>query len=191
MKVKVIEYLDSHELKCSASSRVNHMDGEIIVDPFVTCAIKLPDSHYEEIIKSMIGNTYEMSNYTINSDGVYMPGDFVYCISREDLGHVVHEDEELDSFAQFQLRVGSWAEKTFPNATNLSITKHLEKEVKELIKSNKPVEAADCYLLLLHHAHKNNYHLYIEAEKKLKYVQDNYVWGEPDEDGVVEHIKEK
>ncbi len=88
----------------------------------------------------------------------------------------------------FQKQVGEWAGKKFPQSNNLSITKHLEREVKELIDSNEPVEAADCFLLLLHHAYKNGYDLLEEAKNKFQSVQFRE-WGSPDKDGVVEHIR--
>ena len=90
----------------------------------------------------------------------------------------------------FQTQVGEWADKKFPQSNNKSMTEHLRREVKELIDSNEPVEAADCFLILLHHAHKNGYDLLEEAKKKFEIVQ-NRQYGEPDEMGVVEHIRSK
>jgi len=86
-----------------------------------------------------------------------------------------------------QAEVGSWAEKQFDQSTNSSICEHLRREVKELKSTFKPSEAADCFLILLHFAHKNKFDILSEALKKHT-VNKNRNWGEPDEDGVVEHI---
>lgn len=98
-----------------------------------------------------------------------------------------------DRLVAFQTVVGQWAEKTFPKSTNHSIVHHLIKEVQELhdhsSKEELAVEAADCYLLLLHLAHKNKFSLYKEAEHKMV-VNQMRTWGTPDKDGVVEHVRE-
>jgi NTP pyrophosphatase (non-canonical NTP hydrolase) len=69
------------------------------------------------------------------------------------------------------------------------VVAHLKKEVDELAESHDPEEAADCLILLLHHAHKCGYDLMIEAFKKFE-INRQRRWGRPDEDGVVEHIRE-
>ena len=89
----------------------------------------------------------------------------------------------------FQREVGEWGDKIFPGGTPHSIVAHLRKEVKKLAESHDPEEGADCLLLLLHHAHKVGYDLMIEAFKKFK-INQNRKWGEPDENGVIEHIRE-
>ena len=72
---------------------------------------------------------------------------------------------------QFQREVGEWGKATFPNSTLLSIMAHLREEVAELdheVRAGLPKhgparyfgqvaigeELADCYLLLLHLAHR-------------------------------------
>lgn len=89
---------------------------------------------------------------------------------------------------KFQNEVGTWGDKTFPGGTPESIVAHLRREVKELAASHDPEEAADCFLLLLHHAHRAGYDLLAEARKKLE-INKKRQWGEPDENGIVEHIR--
>ena len=89
---------------------------------------------------------------------------------------------------EFQKQVGEWADRTFPQSNNGTITEHLRREVIELTESNEPVEAADCFLILLHHAHKNGYDLLSEAKDKFHTVQSRE-WGNPDAMGVVEHVR--
>lgn len=89
----------------------------------------------------------------------------------------------------FQKEVGDWGTKTFQKATPESIVAHLKKEVSELAESHKPQEGADCLILLLHHAHIVGYDLLEEAKKKLQ-INKKRRWGYPDENGVVEHIRE-
>jgi len=96
----------------------------------------------------------------------------------------------IDSMKNFQSEDGEWASKTFPQATNQSITEHLKREVNELSNSKDSCdtsEAADCLLILLHHAHKNGYDLLSEAKSKFE-INKKRKWGKPDKLGVVEHV---
>lgn len=88
----------------------------------------------------------------------------------------------------FQDKVGEWGNYTFPRGTPDSIVTHLKKEVEELAESHDPAEAADCFLLLLQHAHRCGYDLAAEAIKKFE-INKNRKWGIPDAEGVVEHIR--
>lgn len=90
----------------------------------------------------------------------------------------------------FQREVGEWGDKTFPGSTPNSVVAHLIKEIIELSESHDPEEGADCLLLLLHHAHKYGYDLLTEARKKFE-INKKRRWGEPNKDGVVEHIREE
>jgi 5-methylcytosine-specific restriction endonuclease McrA len=115
------------------------------------------------------------------------------------------------SFENFQKMVGEWADETFPKATPNTIFVHLVREVVELgrdlgitdagslkafhlgmRKGHYPAtvseNAADCLLLLLHLAHKHGFSLY-EAAGVKNAVNAGRVWGEPDELGVVEHVR--
>lgn len=106
-------------------------------------------------------------------------------------------DEKKDSVqrgadsgqAAFQGEVGEWADRVMKESTNGSICKHLLKEVKELAVSCEPEEAADCFLILLHFAHRNHFDLLTKAREKHEICKTRK-WGQPDEDGVVEHIRE-
>ena len=101
------------------------------------------------------------------------------------------ERDELatDSLPLFQSSVGQWGDDTFPGGTPETIVAHLNKEVLELTESGEPEEAADCLLLLLHHAHRSGYDLLGVAQAKME-VNRTRTWGTPDADGVVEHVKE-
>ncbi len=65
---------------------------------------------------------------------------------------------------------------------------HLRREVDELAADHSPEEAADCFILLLGHAHENGYDLLAAAKRKMA-INYERKWGEPDEEGVVEHIE--
>lgn len=105
------------------------------------------------------------------------------------------------SLDDFQERVGKWAEATFPHATDQSVAAHLTREVRELralcdASLHEPVahdeyggELADCFLLLLHLAHRLDLSLFEEAAHKFSENQHRK-WGTPDAEGVVEHIRE-
>lgn len=94
---------------------------------------------------------------------------------------------------RFQARVGAWAEATFTASTPASILAHLAREVEEARAANRlgpfeaeEEEAADCFLLLLHYAHRRGFSLLDAADRKFA---ENRLrrWGEPDAEGVVEH----
>ncbi len=102
------------------------------------------------------------------------------------------EEKECDkphqNFSKFQKEVGTWGNETFTKAHPDSIIAHLRREVTELQNSHRPEESADCLILLLHHAHRVGYDLLEEAKKKFEIIKKRK-WGEPDKEGVVEHIK--
>ena len=80
----------------------------------------------------------------------------------------------------FQRQVGEWGERTFPEGTPDSVVAHLRREVKELAESHDPEEAADCFILLLQHAHLGGYDLIIEAFKKFN-INKGRKWGKPED----------
>lgn len=51
-------------------------------------------------------------------------------------------------------------------------------------------EAADVFLLLLHFSHRSGFSLMDEARRKLE-INKRRQWGEPDAEGVVEHVREE
>lgn len=90
-----------------------------------------------------------------------------------------------------------WAFETFPDATPKSITLHMLKEVCELfdaVDGGCPVEEisaeiADMQLLLFHLASRLN--INVESATRDKFnVNKSRVWGKPDVNGVVEHVRE-
>lgn len=88
----------------------------------------------------------------------------------------------------FQKRVSAWQDKTFPWATADSVIAHLKREMVELDEDRTEEEAADCLLLLIGFANKTGFDLFQAAEEKFKVVQLRE-YGEPDDEGVSEHIR--
>lgn len=88
----------------------------------------------------------------------------------------------------FQCEYGIWADTVFGTNRKEPIVKHLKREVLELEELHAPEEAADCLLLLLHHAHQEDYDLFDEARNKYKRLLTR-TWKAPDEEGVIEHVK--
>jgi hypothetical protein len=74
---------------------------------------------------------------------------------------------------------------------NLGIINNLKKEAQELL-DNPDIKdnAADCLILLIQLAFENDFDLLEEAKKKME-INLKRKWGEVQEDGVIEHIKEK
>jgi len=94
----------------------------------------------------------------------------------------------MGEMTKFQNEVGTWGDKTFPASTPDSIVAHLAREVGELADHHDSEEASDCLLLLLHHAHREGYDLLAEARIKFE-INKKRQWGEPDENGIVEHVR--
>jgi NTP pyrophosphatase (non-canonical NTP hydrolase) len=106
---------------------------------------------------------------------------------------------------ELQAEVGRWAERVFVRATPATVVAHLGREVAELAEveatpfpdRDRPAsarglagrEAADCLLLLLHYAHQRGFSLREAAEAKFAAIQGR-TWGEPDAEGVVEHVRD-
>lgn len=96
--------------------------------------------------------------------------------------------------------ISEWSDKTFGEGQrNPAIAYHLKKEVDELIKALEEkdethirFEYADCMMLLLdsakHYGFNASHFLFI-TRMKLN-INKTRKWGKPDENGVVEHIKE-
>ena len=102
-----------------------------------------------------------------------------------------------------QFEVGTWAVRTFPQATTKTIISHLIREVQELVSAategpqdeitrtiDLAREAADIYLLLLHLAHRRDFSLDAFATEKFR-VNQARTWGQPDAEGVVEHVRDR
>lgn len=102
----------------------------------------------------------------------------------------------MSELSKFQQEVGEWGDETFNRTKGcdyLFITgriMHLTKEVKELKQgclSDIPEESVDCFLLLLHIAHIYGFDLLAAAKDKME-INRKRKWGEPDKDGVIEHV---
>lgn len=96
-------------------------------------------------------------------------------------------------------KITKWQDKTFPESTELSMLHHLKKELEELLNEakakeylseSKRLEYADCFLLLFGAAQKAgfNYNRICVAINQKYEINKLRNWGEPDENGVVEHV---
>ena len=89
--------------------------------------------------------------------------------------------------------VGTWSDETFgddrpPNA----IIAHLKKEAEELYQKPFALEEyADCLLLLLDAARVAGFSANVLAQAAFMKLRTNVLreWGEPDENGAVEHVR--
>lgn len=84
--------------------------------------------------------------------------------------------------------IGEWADQTYPKATIQSMVKHLHKEVDELLTED-PIEIADCAMILMHVAHRRGVSIADLIAQKHEICKKREL-GEPDADGVVEHIRQ-
>lgn len=83
----------------------------------------------------------------------------------------------------------AWARATFPTETTEGVVKHLQKEVGELAKEpGDPGEIADVLILLARLADRHGIDLAEAVRDKLAILRTRE-WGEPDADGVVEHVR--
>jgi len=97
--------------------------------------------------------------------------------------------------------IAKWSDKTFGEGQrNPAIVYHLKKEVEELIEAFNPntrnahrklwFEFADCMMLLLDSAHHVGFSAkdLINASREKLNINKDRKWGNPDKNGVVEHI---
>ena len=97
-------------------------------------------------------------------------------------------------FNFLQVETGTWADKTFPKSTKISILEHMKEEIQELQIAilNDDVneiakESADVLLLLLHLGFKNETDIGAEALFKLA-INKRRTWAtEPNEKGYYKH----
>jgi hypothetical protein len=81
-----------------------------------------------------------------------------------------------------------WQRETFPRATALSAANHLVREAKELLEDPSELsELADVIILAVGVADQLGIDIEEVVRIKLE-INKERVWGEPDEDGVVEHV---
>lgn len=101
---------------------------------------------------------------------------------------LLDEVRQARSFRDLGREITAWQDRTFPHATPDSILAHFVKEAVELTEDKTAEEAADCVILILGFCHKMGYDLQAEIEKKFA-INQSRVWGSPDENGVVEHVR--
>lgn len=90
-----------------------------------------------------------------------------------------------------------WQKETFGNAKPLSKIAHLAQELQELVDDLKSgasdvrLEYADCFLLLFGSAAANgmSYENICQAIQEKFEINKSRKWGDPDEDGVVNHVQ--
>lgn len=85
--------------------------------------------------------------------------------------------------------IGAWAHETFPRWSNGGIIEHIRRELTEL--EEDPMsgeEMADIVILLCHLAYEHDVNL-MDAIKVKHVINQHRTWGEPDAQGVVEHVK--
>lgn len=86
-------------------------------------------------------------------------------------------------------RVGRWGAATFPASTDWAKLVHLRKELAELEeRPDSAEEMADVVMLVCHLAHAHGVDLAAAIDWKLDICQRR-IWGPPDADGVVEHVR--
>lgn len=96
------------------------------------------------------------------------------------------------------IKITSWQESTFGQATSLSTLNHLFEELKEVcldIVANNPekrLEFADCFILLFGAAKRDGmtYEDICNAIDEKMEINYKRKWGKPKENGVVNHIKD-
>lgn len=121
----------------------------------------------------------------------------------EDIGderREVHRNAADELFPLFNLwlqrMVGEWGNRTFPQSTPDTILAHLRDEIDELIEARETgedvaVEAADCFLLLLHFAYRNGFGLVDNALRKHKINVDRTWVTQMNERGYFVHIEQE
>lgn len=94
---------------------------------------------------------------------------------------------------KWELEVAEWSDEKFGrNRSPEGPIHHLKKEVEELIADPyHPEEYADCMLLLLDawRLRGGNLETLLIAARSKFEINKARQWGEPDENGVVEHIR--
>ncbi len=96
------------------------------------------------------------------------------------------------------LEIVDWQRETFPVATALSKIHHLDQEVQELRidlinnEKDRRLEFADCFLLLFGAASADGmtYEDIVSCIAEKFEICKQRKWGKPDENGIVNHIKD-
>lgn len=98
----------------------------------------------------------------------------------------------MTDLQRLQDELGDWQDETFGNSGPDGCLAHLKKEIEELITDPYDrMEYADCFMLLIGAYRRTGGSaddLVTAAFQKLTICKSRE-WGEPDENGVVEHIR--
>ena len=137
----------------------------------------------EELIKILA----EMSNIWQLTEKI--SGNPVWGDCARDLDKIIEKAIQATRMGSLQKGIGQWGAQTFPTCSLNGVVNHLYKEVLELSEDHDPEEAADCCILLFQHAYNGGYDLLDEVRKKFE-INKTRKWGEPDEFGIIEHVKE-
>lgn len=92
----------------------------------------------------------------------------------------------------FQSQVTYWGNETFPKANLHTRFAHLRSELDELEQNPSDLmEWADVLLLLMQSASDQGYSMcqLLDASKVKLLINQNRTWGEPNEEGYVEHVE--
>lgn len=93
--------------------------------------------------------------------------------------------------------VTEWQKATFKDAHEYRFIHHLKQEIEEVIVSmligdpTKRLEFADCFILLMGAAKADgmSYEDICSAISEKLEINKKRVWGEPDSNGVINHVK--
>ena len=107
------------------------------------------------------------------------------------MSDMTHDEQHAQSFRVLCAEINAWQSETFPHATVESKAEHLRREVEKELRHDPsdPDEIADCLMLLIGICGKLDLDPMRILRCKLE-INKNRRWGEPDADGVVEHIRE-
>jgi NTP pyrophosphatase (non-canonical NTP hydrolase) len=117
--------------------------------------------------------------------------------SDEDLAAMAEGRHHVPEMDALQRRIGEWAERTFPQHTDLSVFRHLLEEVDELTDAyhewgsqarSLDEEAADVVILLMTLMHRRGISL-AEAIAAKQAINERRVWGALDANGVAHHVE--
>ena len=99
----------------------------------------------------------------------------------------------MDRWQKLQDDIGVFTDRVFGHSTPEAKAMHLAEEAHEAAADPQDMlEWADCTILLLDAVRKAGYStedLYQAVIRKME-INKNRTWGEPDENGVVRHVKE-
>ena len=96
---------------------------------------------------------------------------------------------KIETLDELAAEILGWQHATFTHRTRHSIATHLKKEAAELADApDDDSEAADCFMLALAAASEGRDLISIVRAKLER--NKRRIWGQPDVDGVVEHVAE-